>query len=92
MVLPCLPHGLPAQCALQHGRSHYQWLNDKLDDSAADHQRKWGCLWNRDILDIVKQVRGGGLCTPLYRRRTALAPGRGTGFRAPFLCTERLGP
>ncbi|KAG2439369.1 hypothetical protein HXX76_004728 [Chlamydomonas incerta] len=41
---------------LQHGRSHYQWLNDKLDGSAVDHQRKWGCLWNRDILDIVKQA------------------------------------
>lgn len=42
----------------QHGRSHYQWLNDKLDGSAVDHQRKWGCLWNRDILDIVQQVWG----------------------------------
>ncbi|KAG2453444.1 hypothetical protein HYH02_001665 [Chlamydomonas schloesseri] len=54
MARVCKPGG--RILLLQHGRSHYQWLNDKLDGSAADHQRKWGCLWNRDILDIVKQA------------------------------------
>eukprot|EP00198_Chlamydomonas_reinhardtii_P007630 XP_001696967.1 predicted protein [Chlamydomonas reinhardtii] len=54
MARVCKPGG--RILLLQHGRSHYQWLNDKLDGSAVDHQRKWGCLWNRDILDIVQQA------------------------------------
>eukprot|EP00877_Chromochloris_zofingiensis_P006116 jgi/Chrzof1/1758/Cz10g20030.t1 len=43
---------------LEHGRSSYKWLNDKLDGSAQQHHRKWGCWWNRDMLDIVHQVGG----------------------------------
>ncbi|GIL46555.1 hypothetical protein Vafri_3532 [Volvox africanus] len=41
---------------LEHGRSHYDWLNSKLDSSAAEHQRKWGCMWNKDILELIQQA------------------------------------
>ncbi|GLI64441.1 hypothetical protein VaNZ11_007711 [Volvox africanus] len=41
---------------LEHGRSHYEWLNSKLDSSAAEHQRKWGCMWNKDILELIRQA------------------------------------
>ncbi|GIL90628.1 hypothetical protein Vretimale_15761 [Volvox reticuliferus] len=41
---------------LEHGRSHYQWLNRRLDSSAAEHQRKWGCMWNKDISELIQQA------------------------------------
>jgi methyltransferase OMS1 len=41
---------------LEHGRSHYGWLNTRLDSAAQKHFNKWGCWWNRDISDLVKQA------------------------------------
>jgi hypothetical protein len=46
-----------AKHLVQHGRSYYEWLNGRLDSSAEDHQRKWGCMWNRDIVALVQQVQ-----------------------------------
>lgn len=40
---------------LEHGRSHYEWLNQLLDESAAAHANKYGCWWNKDIDNILKQ-------------------------------------
>lgn len=40
---------------LEHGKSHYQWLNKILDRSASDHARIHGCWWNRDIGKIVEE-------------------------------------
>lgn len=40
---------------LEHGRSHYQWLNRILDDLAPAHADKHGCWWNRDIAAIVEE-------------------------------------
>ncbi len=40
---------------LEHGRSHYGWLNRWLDRSAAAHAEKFGCWWNRDIGEVVRQ-------------------------------------
>lgn len=40
---------------LEHGRSRYGWLSYVLDKTAIDHAKVWGCWWNRDILDLVKQ-------------------------------------
>lgn len=34
---------------LEHGRSHYAWLNWVLDRLAAGHAERWGCWWNRDV-------------------------------------------
>mmetsp|Transcript_30275 Transcript_30275/g.97606 ORF Transcript_30275/g.97606 Transcript_30275/m.97606 type:complete len:86 (+) Transcript_30275:683-940(+) len=38
---------------LEHGRSHYTWLNNILDANAQRHLTKWGCSWNRDILKVI---------------------------------------
>ena len=40
---------------LEHGRSHYQWLNNILDKQAPAHADKHGCWWNRDIGRIVEE-------------------------------------
>ncbi|KAL1958237.1 hypothetical protein VTO42DRAFT_4745 [Malbranchea cinnamomea] len=40
---------------LEHGRSHYSWLNHILDNLAPAHADKHGCWWNRDIGEIVRQ-------------------------------------
>ncbi|EKX42374.1 hypothetical protein GUITHDRAFT_73983 [Guillardia theta CCMP2712] len=40
---------------LEHGRSWFTPLNWMLDRSAANHAKKWGCWWNRDIRDIVSK-------------------------------------
>ncbi|GLD97049.1 hypothetical protein PINS_up005732 [Pythium insidiosum] len=41
---------------LEHGRSHYDWLSSVLDKFAGAHVQRWGCHWNRDILDMVKRA------------------------------------
>lgn len=40
---------------LEHGRSHYAWLNRILDNLAPAHADKHGCWWNRDIGAIVRE-------------------------------------
>lgn len=39
---------------LEHGRSHYNWLNRILDNLAPAHADRHGCWWNRDIGQIVR--------------------------------------
>ncbi|KAK3901622.1 methyltransferase OMS1, mitochondrial [Staphylotrichum tortipilum] len=41
---------------LEHGRGFYSWLNARLDRSAPDHFRKYGCWWNRDIEALVREA------------------------------------
>lgn len=40
---------------LEHGRSHYAWLNRILDNLAPVHADRHGCWWNRDIGAIVRE-------------------------------------
>lgn len=40
---------------LEHGRSHYRWVNWVLDRTASQHAIKHGCWWNRDIGRIVEE-------------------------------------
>lgn len=40
---------------LEHGASHYGWINKGLDHTAWDHAKKQGCWWNRDIYKIVEE-------------------------------------
>ncbi|KAJ5924821.1 hypothetical protein N7466_009008 [Penicillium verhagenii] len=40
---------------LEHGRSHYDWLNRILDNLAPAHADRHGCWWNRDIGAIVEE-------------------------------------
>lgn len=39
---------------LEHGQSHYEWLNNLLDKSAPAHANEHGCWWNKDIGKIVE--------------------------------------
>ena len=32
------------------------WIDAKLDASAAEHRRKWGCWWNRDLEAEIRRV------------------------------------
>ena len=41
---------------LEHGKSHYDWLNTTLDKLDKDHSNSWGCHWNRDIKTLVKEA------------------------------------
>lgn len=39
---------------LEHGRTGtWRWLDARLDASAAAHAARWGCEWNRDIMQAV---------------------------------------
>ena len=40
---------------LEHGRSTWGWLNDQLDQHAYRHAKRWGCWWNRDIEEILRE-------------------------------------
>lgn len=40
---------------LEHGRSHYGWLNRILDGLAAAHADRHGCWWNKDIGEVVEK-------------------------------------
>eukprot|EP01134_Creolimax_fragrantissima_P007902 CFRG7902T1 len=51
MARVCKPGG--QILLLEHGQSHYQWMNSILDSNAAKHFERWGCRWNRDILSMV---------------------------------------
>ncbi|PSR76839.1 hypothetical protein BD289DRAFT_354554, partial [Coniella lustricola] len=41
---------------MEHGRGSYGWLNDLLDKFAPSHFARYGCWWNRDIEQIVRQA------------------------------------
>lgn len=51
---------------LEHGRSHYDWLNNILDKMAAERADKQGCWWNRDIEQIIED---SGLVVERMRRK-----------------------
>ncbi len=40
---------------IEHGQSHYQWLNNIIHNGAKEHARRWGCIWNLPIEDLVQQ-------------------------------------
>jgi methyltransferase OMS1 len=40
---------------LEHGKSHYDWLNTMLDKTAPAHADEHGCWWNKDIGQIVEE-------------------------------------
>jgi methyltransferase OMS1 len=39
---------------LEHGKSHYEWLNRLLDKTAPAHANEHGCWWNKDIGKIIE--------------------------------------
>lgn len=40
---------------LEHGRSHYEWINWILDKAAAGHADKHGCWFNRDVGKVLEE-------------------------------------
>ena len=54
MAAVCNPTG--KLILLEHGKASWDWLNSSLDKGAQEHFAKWGCWWNRDILQLVKEV------------------------------------
>jgi methyltransferase OMS1 len=40
---------------LEHGRGTWDWINTILDGLAPRHAREFGCVWNKDIGQIVKE-------------------------------------
>ena len=40
---------------LEHGRGYYGWLNRYLDRGAKGHAAHYGCWWNKDVEQIVKE-------------------------------------
>ena len=40
---------------LEHGKASWSFVNSVLDAQAMNHFKRWGCEWNRNILDIVEQ-------------------------------------
>lgn len=40
---------------LEHGRGKWEWLNGLLDKFAEGHAKSYGCWWNREIEDIVRE-------------------------------------
>jgi methyltransferase OMS1 len=40
---------------LEHGRSTYQSINDRMDRTAEQRAQEWGCRWNLDIDNIVRK-------------------------------------
>jgi methyltransferase OMS1, mitochondrial len=67
MARVCRPHG--RILLLEHGRQQLtkgswweyllgpgSWMNEALDKTARKHSERWGCWWNRDIVDLVGQA------------------------------------
>ena len=46
----------PRVLLLEHGCSHYDWLNRLLDKSAPAHAKEHGCWWNKDIGAIAEKA------------------------------------
>jgi len=41
---------------IEHGKASWSFVNEILDAQADTHSQKWGCEWNRDIIDIVQKA------------------------------------
>ena len=35
--------------------TEFNWMTNLIHQGAHKHAEKWGCIWNRDILDLCKQ-------------------------------------
>jgi methyltransferase OMS1, mitochondrial len=41
---------------LEHGKGSYNWINNVINSGAERHAHNWGCIWNRDILELVEKA------------------------------------
>ncbi|KAI8142791.1 hypothetical protein BJV82DRAFT_614289 [Fennellomyces sp. T-0311] len=53
----CKPSEESRILLLEHGRSHYDWLNRILDSNVDKHVMKWGCWWNRDLMGLFEREK-----------------------------------
>ncbi|KAJ8660625.1 hypothetical protein O0I10_003673 [Lichtheimia ornata] len=53
----CKPSEKSRILLLEHGRSHYEWLNRILDTNVDKHVRRWGCWWNRDLMELFEREK-----------------------------------
>lgn len=53
----CKPSDESRILLLEHGRSHYDWLNRILDTNVDKHVRRWGCWWNRDLMELFEREK-----------------------------------
>lgn len=42
---------------LEHGKGSYDWINRIIDGGAQRHADHWGCVWNRDILQLLARAQ-----------------------------------
>ena len=40
---------------LEHGKGYYSWINKILNNGAKMHANHYGCWWNKDVAEAVKQ-------------------------------------
>ncbi|KAI7849961.1 hypothetical protein BDC45DRAFT_447908 [Circinella umbellata] len=57
MADACKPNEESRILLLEHGRSHYDWLNRILDSNVDKHVTKWGCWWNRDLMGLFEKEK-----------------------------------
>jgi methyltransferase OMS1 len=54
MARVCKPTG--KILLLEHGKSDtWEWMTKHLDQTAETHAQNWGCVWNRDMDNLLKQ-------------------------------------
>lgn len=74
---------------LEHGKSHYEWLNGLLDKTAPSHALEHGCWWNKDIGKIVEDSGLEVVEIKRYNFGTTwwveLRPRKGHGYKQPIL-------
>jgi methyltransferase OMS1 len=50
---------------LEHGKGHFDFINRFLDDGAKMHAAHYGCWWNKDIAEVIRE---SGLVVERMRR------------------------
>ena len=40
---------------LEHGRGYYEWVNGFLDRGAVGHAVRYGCWYNKDVGEVVRE-------------------------------------
>lgn len=58
---------------LEHGTSKYQLLNNLLNKHAQQHADQWGCIWNKDMQQLVESAGIRDATTKRYHFGTTYA-------------------
>mmetsp|Transcript_1067 Transcript_1067/g.3315 ORF Transcript_1067/g.3315 Transcript_1067/m.3315 type:complete len:260 (+) Transcript_1067:183-962(+) len=66
----CKPDGL--LLLLEHGESHYRWLSKLQARGAKKHYDKWGCVYNKNILELVRQSQADIVATSQWHLGTTI--------------------